>query len=177
MGLNLSAQTSMDYENELCDSSLNMPFSERVKVYPFNRAVSIQFVAYRTSFDDGYETEGMPIQDSVICFEDLLEVKTLTLKQVEYFSDLVVNYNFHPKSNRINIVDDCYDPRNGILFFDVNGKVFEYVDICFDCHHVYGKNYSEPFGNFCSNKFSLILNLFKQVGIEYGITTTEMLKK
>jgi hypothetical protein len=177
VGLNLSAQISMDYENELCDSSLNMPFSERVKVYPFNRAVSIQFVAYRgTSVDDGYNSDGMPIQDSVICFEDLLEVKTLTLKQVEYFSDLVVNQRASHMDSIVAIAD-CYDPRNGILFFDADGKVFEYVDICFECSHVYGKNYRDPFGAFCSNKFSLIRDLFEEVGIEYGITTTEMLKK
>ncbi|MFN6083415.1 MAG: hypothetical protein ACK476_00630, partial [Fluviicola sp.] len=28
---------------------------------------------------------------------------------------------------------DCYNPRNGILFYDKNNQVFAFFEICFEC--------------------------------------------
>jgi len=67
-------------------------------------------------------------------------------------------------------MDMCYNPRNAILFKDKNGKVFEFIEICFECKRVRESSEKISLGQMCDQKLDMIKDIFKKAGIEYGIT-------
>lgn len=151
----------------------NLSFSKRLLKYPFNKATQIQLVSFNGN--DGQRQpqdkikEDMPQMWMNICTKPFQERKTLTLRQIDRLSAIIYNYGYI-KAPEIVELTKCYEPRNGILFLDVNGKVFEFIEICFSCRHNILS--WEKMGNedFERPKFDLIKNFFTSVGIEYGIT-------
>lgn len=62
-------------------------------------------------------------------------------------------------------------PRNGILFFNEKGKVFEFIEICFACKKVsYSYHDKADSEDFERPKFKLLRDFFIKNNIEYGIT-------
>lgn len=61
--------------------------------------------------------------------------------------------------NTSQIMGACYQPRNGILFFDKDQKLLAYLEICFECHNI---NTIKKLGDlsFEEEDFALLENLF-----------------
>jgi hypothetical protein len=61
--------------------------------------------------------------------------------------------------NTSRIMGACYQPRNGILFFDKDQKLLAYLEICFECHNI---NTIKRLGSmdFEEDDFELLENLF-----------------
>lgn len=68
----------------------------------------------------------------------------------------------------------CYQPRNAILFYDKEGNLLEYLEICFNCS---GRRLSWNNSNidWCDSKYEKLGQLFRQSGIKFG--TYEMTDK
>jgi hypothetical protein len=64
----------------------------------------------------------------------------------------------------------CYNPRNAILFLDRNGKVFESIEICFECQKTKESSEKILFGQMRDEKMNMLKQFFKSAGIVYGIT-------
>jgi hypothetical protein len=62
----------------------------------------------------------------------------------------------------------CYEPRNGVLFLDHKGKVFEYLEICFQCMRTEKSSEAVNEGGYCLTKYDLLRNFFRSAGIQYG---------
>jgi hypothetical protein len=56
------------------------------------------------------------------------------------------------------------------LFLDSNNKVTEFIEICFECRRTTESSDKVSVGEMCEQKLDMLYNLFKSVGIEYGIT-------
>jgi hypothetical protein len=133
---------------------------QRLKNYPFDKASKIKIVSYNLDFakNKGYEFAPPPPktkEDSIklnefynrpkpIDFREIIdsqsekgiiESKTLNLEEISKISDIIFN-----TCNKYLITmvsqSGCFFPRNAIVFYDENDKVFEIIEICFQCENL-----------------------------------------
>ncbi len=149
----------IEKENHKCVSLPKKSFSTILKKYPLNKAAQIQLVSFK-----GFK---LPIENDTVCISKLNEVKTLTLLQVDSLTNIMYNIGF---GGTILILEEmaCYQPRNAILFIDSSGKVFEYIEICFECKQTVNSSEKIDFGELCNEKFNLVKHQFLNTGINYG---------
>ena len=149
----------IEKENHKCVNLPKKSFSTILKKYPFNKTTQIQLVSFKGN--------KLPIENDTICYSKLYEVKNLTLRQVDSLTNIMYNIGF---GGTILIVEEmaCYNPRNAILFIDTSGKVFEYIEICFECLQTVNSSEKIDFGEVCNEKFNLIKQQFLRAGIIYG---------
>ena len=167
-------------ESQDCAKRNSKSFSSRIKNYPFNLTAKIQLVSFKHNPDTAnfgeYTRDSLPKLNDTVCYSKLFEVKTLSLTQIDKLTDLMYNYGFKfiPKIKGnvylIGSVLQCYNPRNAILFLDKDNKVFEFIEICFECKRIRTSSDSIGIGVKCNQKLKMIQNFFKEVGIDYGIT-------
>ena len=58
----------------------------------------------------------------------------------------------------------CDNPRHGILFFDLDGEIDAYIEICFECQRTSSVNVVTPFIH-CSEQNAAIREFFREAGI------------
>ena len=168
--------------SEDCAKRGSLSFTQRLKNYPFNKASQIQLVSFKRHNDTlesgviiGNKTYSLPRKNDSICYSRLFEVKNLTYVQVDKLTDILYNYGYRQQLKNtgltyIETVAQCYNPRNAILFLDAKGRVFEFVEICFECDRMEESSKKINLGVMCNQKLELLKGFFKQVGLEYGIT-------
>ncbi len=133
-----------------------LSFGQRIKNYPFNKASKIKIVSYNITLSKRTSFEPIPIprtkEDSVkvlefknraksIDFRDILETqsekgieqsKTLNLNEISKLTHILFN-----TCNKYYIIErsqsGCFFPRNAVVFYDDNDKIFEIMEICFEC--------------------------------------------
>ena len=60
----------------------------------------------------------------------------------------------------------CFFPRNAVLFYDENDKVFEILEICFECDRIqFNSEKSLEINAMCDNFYPKIEKYFKQKSI------------
>lgn len=111
--------------------------SKRLSFFPFNKATQIQLVSFGLKTNGSerkdQQNHGLPITGDTINFRQLDQRKSLTMTEIDSLSDLLYNTCTRWKNFERSKMG-CFNPRNAILFFDTAGKVFEYIEICFECH-------------------------------------------
>ena len=160
-----------------CVKKTRFSFASRIKHYPFNLAAQVQFISFDglVKLSDNGEFRFFSPDPPLIDGTDttwtspvgLKEIRTLTLKQIDSLTDILYNYGFARKPD-VARVNECYDPRNAILFRDNNGKVIAFIEICFLCGNTRESNYKISLGEMCEQKLDMLKALFIQVGVEYG---------
>ncbi len=153
----ISKTKPIELENNKSQKKASAIFnlSKRINSYPFNKASQIKIISYNLNSDgmtrvsaETYDKEtGITVTNldynigielprnnlDSLSLENVTQIKTLNLSQVEKLSDILYNTCSRLKINYSLIIRGCYLPRNAILFFDENDKVFEYLEICFEC--------------------------------------------
>jgi len=167
-------EAEMEDRNHNCARQASKSFSVRLKKYPFSLASEVQFVSFRGSIDTVdneivYKNGSLPMLNDTICYSKLYEIKTLTFSQVDTLTDILYNYGFRGTVYTMSMAM-CYNPRNAILFLDKNGKAFEFIEICFECKRTRESSEKISLGQLCDQKLDMIKDIFKNSGIEYGIT-------
>lgn len=171
-------QALMDKSQD-CARLKTISLSKRLKLYPFNKATQIQLVSFKSSYDNNigeFYKDSLPRMNDTICYSKIFEIKTLIPSQVDTLSDLIYNYGFKfkyiPKKNVyfLGTSLQCYNPKNAILFLDKDNKVFEFIEICFQCKKTRTSSDNVSLGTDCNQKLGLIKGFFKKNKIEYGIT-------
>ena len=159
-----------------CIKHTSKTFTTRLKNYPFNMATQIQLVSFKSNADTSsgwYYKDSLPRKNDTVCYSKLYELKNLSFSQVDKLTDLLYNYGY-----RMRLKDDgliyvttspqCYNPRNAILFLDSTGKVFEFIEICFQCQKTKESSGKINLGVMCNQKLDLLKNFFVRTGIKYG---------
>ena len=154
---------------------------KRTTFYPFNKSLVIKIVSFdkQISFEKGQksigsdrshvsesstEFYGLPIHNDTIVFAKISQEVLLTQKDKNTLSDILYNtcgrWTFTSKTSF-----GCYYPHNAIIFFDINGKAFEYIELCFDCHQLkYSNSKIEKFED-CDYMFSDLKSYFTSLGL------------
>ena len=159
--------------NHKCVRKENKSFSVRLKNYPFNLAAQIQFVSFKGTIDtseyhDLKMNDSLPRLNDTVCYSKLEEVKTITFSQADELTDILYNYGYAGQTS-LGSFADCYLPRNAILFLNPQGKVFEFIEVCFECRKTEVSSKNISLGQMCDQKISMLKDLFRTVGIEYGV--------
>ena len=158
------AVLAIERKNHECVRINVKSFSQRLKQYPYNKTSQIQLVSF--------EGCKIPFLNDSVCYSKLKEIKTLTFLQVDSLTDILYNVGY---GGTILLEKEmaCYNPRNGILFIDSSGKTFDYIELCFECQNFKVSSEKIKFGDICDQKFSMLKNLFKKGGIQYGTQEQE----
>ena len=161
-------------------------FNNRIKNFPFNKTSKIKFLSYNLDFKKepiytppppndsiairNYENRKFPVKLSDILSDKSLEgaqqQKNLNLIEIEELSNIILNECAKYTTGLINI-HGCYFPRNAILFYDENDKIFAYFEICFEC----GGFKSDPKKLFehdfiCEDVYNKLEKFFNKTGIK-----------
>ncbi len=169
-------------KNKSCIQRVNIPFAARIKNYPFNLATQIQLVSFRnidtSQFQNMKDIDSLPRLNDTVCYSKLKEIRNLTFAQVDKLTDILYNVGYFGKtyiSGVVNIgsMTMCYNPRNAILFLDTNGKIFEFIEICFECRKTKESSPKIYLGEMCEQKLGMIKTFFKTAGISYGVVEND----
>lgn len=168
-------EMKIEQRNHQCARKNNYSFSDRIKHFPFNLATQIQLVSFPGGIDTSelqamQDLDSLPRLNDTVCYSKLTEVKNLSFQQVDTLTDILYNYGFRGPTYTGSI-PLCYNPRNAILFLDSAGRVFEYVEICFECKETKESSETISLGEMCDQKMDMLKNFFKTAGIKYGTTT------
>lgn len=170
-----------------------IPLSKRIAKFPFNKATKVKIISYNLNFkkNSGYTPPPPPPktkEDSIkltryydsiktnkifelreaidhSAFEGIQQSRTLTLSEISELTDVIYNtcekYNIGFVSTR-----GCFFPRNAILLYDENDKVFAFFEICFECSGIESspRNMLEPFET-CEYLYPELERFFKSKGL------------
>lgn len=166
-------EMEQEERNHNCIKKNILSLTTRLKRYPFSLSAQIQFVSfqqgvYLTSNEIFRQDSSTKINDTIL-YSKLTEIRTLIYPEVDRLTDIFYNYGFRGTIYTMSEAA-CYNPRNAILFLDSKGKVIEFIEICFECLKTSESSDKVSLGEMCDQKLSMLLDLFKKVGIEYGIT-------
>lgn len=179
------------HESEILDTHINRDFkpttfNNRIKKFPFNRASKIKLVSYNLDFKKepiytpppigdsiaikNYENRKFPIKISDILFDENLkgaqQQKNLNLLEIKELSNIIFNECTKYMIGLIS-TSGCYFPRNAILFYDEDDKIFAYLEICFQC----GGFESDPKNLFkddfiCEDIYNKLEKFFNKAGMK-----------
>ncbi|WP_264530880.1 hypothetical protein [Flavobacterium sp. N502540] len=176
-------------------TSANFNLSKRINSYPFNKTSQIKIISYNLNSDGmtriskvTYNKETgrtvttldynigieLPINNlDSLSLKNVTQIKTLNLSQVEKLSDILYNTCSRLNTNCSQIIRGCYLPRNAILFFDETGKVFECLELSFECKtkETFGKIENLDLSDYMYNDLE---KYFNEMGIrtKYEILTS-----
>lgn len=153
------AELAQDRINHNCVHKSKISFSSICKKYPYNETSIIQLV----SFDE----QNLPMQNDSVAYSRLKEVKTLTLWQVDTLSDIFYNVGFGGLTLS-EVKTNCYNPRNAVSFLNNSGKVFAFLELCFECEDFRPSSENIYFGDKCNQKYLKLKKIFQNSGINYG---------
>jgi hypothetical protein len=179
-GIPTKKEMEIEKRNHNCIKRNNTTFTSRLKEYPFNISSQIQFVSFKEGVDTLKYGDSIIVYKNIIgstlprindsiCYSKLFEIRNLTLLQIDSLTDIFYNYGFSGQTFIISEIK-CYNPKNAILFLNNDGKAFEYIEICFECQKTQESSEKISLGDMCDQKMDMLKELFKKVGIEYGIT-------
>jgi len=159
---------------------------QRLKKYPFSKAVKVLAVSYRClnvpedqavqdSLEKGLLSAeekklrgGLHIVKDSLDYSTLQEFKQLNQDQINQLTNLIYNTNYKKIGFNSTGGASCYNPRNAIIFFDEKGKVYDYLEICFACQHYASKSDRLDVGVVCTQKYDMLRKYFISVGVTYG---------
>lgn len=166
-------------------------FGQRMKKYPFNKTTKVKIISYNLEFNksNAYEPAPPPpktTEDSIKLKEFYKRPQSIALKEIigtqsEKGIIETTNLNFEEVSKLSHILyntcnkyiinirsqSGCFFPRNAILFYDENDKVFEIFEICFECEN--SESYPSKFLNWkntCDQIYPELELFFKAKGLE-----------
>jgi len=118
-----------------------------------------------------YESE-LHIENNQLNYSSLIEIMQLNRKQISKLTNILYNTRVRKPSDYADPGYKCYFPRNAFIFYDRNGKVFEYLEVCFECKHYQSLSNRVSVGTNCNQKYDLLKSFLIDVGIKYGTIQT-----
>ncbi|MES2458655.1 MAG: hypothetical protein V4594_24080 [Bacteroidota bacterium] len=194
MNLKKVAEWEQDFIEENSDCAYYNKYTpkQRLGKYPFSEASQVMAVSYK--YTDHIEPEvvysnlnlmeskdsiisidkspkqGLIIKNKILDTTTLIEKKVLNPHQIDMLTNLIFNTDYKKKAG-IHMLDfgKCFEPRNAFIFLDSNGLVLDYLEMCFTC--LQNQSLSDKFdiGVYCTQKYQMFSDYFKQVGVNYGI--------
>jgi acetyltransferase-like isoleucine patch superfamily enzyme len=171
--------------------------AQRLKRYPFYRATKIVAVSFlgiepykqilingnshvndtlkkktinklTKNVTDTIFKAGLHIKNCKLNYSSIIEIKELNSNEICNLTNVIYNTNVHKPSNYSTPGYNCFIPRNALIFYDRNGKIFDYLEVCFECMHYMSESHKITIGTYCNQKYDLLKDLFIDAGIKYG---------
>jgi len=146
--------------------------SQRLKRYPFSKAAKILAVSFKYGMpNDSTAKEydyGLNVADSVLDQRSLIEIKQLSTAQINSLTNIMYNINTRSGKGYPDPGYSCFAPRNALVFIDRNGKIFDYLEVCFECDQMRSQSDKIYFKKDCLQLMDVFKQFFIDVGIQYG---------
>jgi len=171
------------------DCVLTEKYSEvqLLQQYPFNKATKILAVSYQNGGEPNpdfrlygkvlkptYKPYGLYVKNGKLNPKSLFELKQFSKAQTVQLGNLLYNTTVkahYDTSKYAEPGSGCFFPRNAILFIDKNEKVFDYIEICYQCGGTDSKSH-KLFLFRCNQALDISKKLLTDIGIKFGTTTT-----
>ncbi|MOA37046.1 hypothetical protein D3C78_1586120 [compost metagenome] len=128
--------------------------------------VSFKNIPEKVVGDDTLYIAAFPIENKKVAMNKMHETIYLNKSQTDLLTDLLYNVGYKEKPTILTIIK-CYYPHNARLFMDSQEKVFDYIELCFTCEKNVLSSEKIKTGEFCTEKYELLKQLFKKFGIKY----------
>lgn len=165
-----------------CEKKHDYLPKDRLKNYPFDHAKNILIVSFDYQEEDtssyiingrdtikSYSNGRIPIKNKTLNNQFIKEKFTLNPSQVDSLTDILFNYDYREKTT-IATSSECFDPHHAIVFTNKEGKIIEYIEICFLCSNIYSSSAKINPGNFCEGKYNLLKKLFRKIGVKVNLS-------
>ena len=152
-----------------------------LKLYPYCRAKKIIAVSFPGIQPNGNvlinDTLNVPdtifknelhIKNGKLNYSSIIEIKELNSEQIAKLTNIIYNTRVRKPSNYADPGYKCYNPRNALIFYDRDGKIFDYLEVCFECLQEESQSHKITIGTYCNQKYDLLKSIFIDVGIKYG---------
>ncbi|WP_426668779.1 hypothetical protein ACPPVU_21415 [Mucilaginibacter sp. McL0603] len=154
-----------------CLNSGQYNAKQRRAFFPFNAATTVKLISF--TYRDVVYTP-IAVNNFLIDYNKVRETKILSGAGIDSLTDLLYNVGFTPIKGKLPLgVAMCYEPRNAILFMDGDGKVTQYIELCFTCHGYYLSSKKIKYTVYCEQKYDLLKSFFLMQGIKYGTILPE----
>lgn len=179
------AETKLAEYNAQCVHRNKYSAAQRLKFYPFNKAVRVKLVAFyglsdpniQTFIDDSKGQKARqrikywlyPFKGSQTDTTQFIEGRLLNKTEVNELTDILYNIGERAPNSFPYPNYKCYEPRNAILFINSKRRVFAYIEVCFECMQIRTVPENMNMGRYCENKLAILKNYFAVQGIMYGI--------
>jgi hypothetical protein len=187
-----SAPPDKEHFND-CVFTNKYTIAQRLKRYPFSKATKILTMSYDGTGEPNTEitangdtldaithkkySEHRPhalhFDNSTLNHASIFEMKRLTPKQINRLTNILYNTDYRIPNNYAHPGYSCFNPRNALIFYDKNGKVFDYLEICFECDRIESKSNRIYFNSSCTQGLDLVKKFLIDVGIKYGTLKTK----
>ena len=167
-----------------CINTAKYTVAQRLRMYPFSKAIKVIAVSFpamernhqvfiddnstpAAAPDTAYEA-GLHVLDGKLNYCSIIEAKTLTADQISRLTDIIYNTAYRKKGFNIENHYKCFNPRNAVLFYDEKGKIFDYVEICFECKNAESLSENLDVGTLCNQKYDMLKKFLTNVGLVHG---------
>jgi hypothetical protein len=168
-----------NFKEEFSDCIFTNKYSaqRRLAFYPFSKAAKVLAVSYKYAGLDidesndlkNFPRRGLHIKNGILDTTTLIEIKKLKPEQTDELTNLIFNTDYKNKSElHVAALGKCFEPRNALIFLNADDKVIDYLEICFECKQNYSKSKRFDIGTLCNQKYELLSNYFKSIGVQYG---------
>jgi hypothetical protein len=151
-----------DSANQRCIRLTKFSAIQRLNNFPFNKSSEVRLVSFGLKANS-FSNE-IPKKKKLVDLSQLIESITLNSNQIDSLSDILYNTGY--QGIFYSFGDGCYIPRNAILFIDSSGKVFAYIELCFQCGGFKVSSKKVKAGEFCIEKYALLETFFRNAGIK-----------
>jgi len=161
---------------------------QRLAKYPFSKAAKIVAVSYAWGEprhdilvddtvarqpDTGFRSD-LHVENGKLSYSSLKEIKTLNQSQISALTNIIYNTAYRKKGTRMPDPGyACFSPRNALLFYDKHGRIYDYLEICFECEKTSSPSDKITVGTDCTQKLDLLKKFLLDVGIKYGTLKTD----
>ena len=186
------APPDKEYYND-CVFTNKYTITERLKRYPFSKAAKIVAVSYDGTGEPNIEIapngdtleaathkkyknhkpHGLYFNNDTLNHKSLFEIKQLTTQQIDRLTNILYNTDYRVPNNYAHPGNSCFNPRNALIFYDKNGKVFDYLEICFECDQIRSKSNRIYFNSACTQGLDYVKKFLVDVGIKFGTLMTK----
>lgn len=169
--------------------------AQRLKQYPFSRAAKIMIVSYPSwypdepinlthdtvkeytikkdnrkplKFIDSIFPAGLHIMNGELNHSSLKEVRYLDQQQINSLTNILYNTTYKKKNNIVDMGHSCFNPRNAFIFLDDKGKIFDYLEVCFECERMESLSDRIWFKTGCNQQLDYLKKFLIKTGIRYG---------
>ncbi|MDN3580284.1 hypothetical protein [Mucilaginibacter flavus] len=173
-----------------CVFTSKYSITKRLRKYPFSKADKILAISYHVfeyptaGKNDSLTTDslspkdkllqgGFSIKADTLDHSTLMEWKTLNNNQIRRLATVLYNTGFKKPGYNLIGGASCYEPRNALIFVNKQGKVYDYLEVCFACKHYSSKSGRLNVGIECTQKYEILRKYFKSMGIDFGTRKNE----
>ena len=152
-----------------CIDRFNLTPEQRLKKYPFNRARQIKLVSFsQKEYTSECILASVPIKNDTLSMSSVKGIAKLTKSQIDKLTDILFNVGL--KENLYTFsVSTAVGIDGGIIFMDSKNKIFEYINICFDCQEIEVRTSKvrKSIGLPCIQKMGMLKFFFIESGLTF----------